>query len=634
MKRTAIVLSVFLILFSFSAVYAAKPGSLSSSCVDSDNGVYPNIAGYVNVDGKISTDSCVAGTNQIIERSCSGTTNYQQVACQTGYACKSNSKTVSISPKTYTLAACEPVTCGNSVIDAGETCDSGTSNGITCTAAYGSSCQYCSSNCQLQTISGGKCGDGIVQPTYEQCDKGTANTDTPCIPTPTQNCTYCDTKCITHTMSIAAPVCGNNKIETGETCDDGNIISGDGCSKSCTKESCGNTICDYMLSGSVYVAETATNCPYDCYIQIVNGTSGNDVFQIKYGHVYVNDIDKGIVTTNVVLNGLDGNDTFTTISTSSQTIYGGNGYDSFWVDSTDKIIDASAEETNGPTNSPVSSVHIVNGYFQPNSTNPSSKPSLDANGQNLSDPYEGVPNYGTYIYANILKVYPSLKVFVDEPEYNDIVQGDMGDCYFMATLSSLADTDPLVIKQAVVSLGDTTTAVRFYRSGLPVYLRLDSDFPTYYGSNLANARTGPDNELWVAFMEKAYAEFRTGANSYPSLAAGWMDIVYNQITNRVAYRMTSPSYTDSTLAQLIDTNIKSGYSQSPATYTTSTNPFVKNHAYVIPSTKNTRLPTNIIVFNVWGNDGATYDSNPSDGLLETSMSTFKSQFSTLCYSAT
>jgi len=37
------------------------------------------------------------------------------------------------------------------------------------------------------------------------------------------------------------PICSNNIIETGETCDDGNIISGDGCSSTCQLEAvCGN----------------------------------------------------------------------------------------------------------------------------------------------------------------------------------------------------------------------------------------------------------------------------------------------------------------------------------------------------------------------------------------------------------
>ena len=35
---------------------------------------------------------------------------------------------------------------------------------------------------------------------------------------------------------VAAPLCGNSVIEIGETCDDGNIIAGDGCSATCQTE--------------------------------------------------------------------------------------------------------------------------------------------------------------------------------------------------------------------------------------------------------------------------------------------------------------------------------------------------------------------------------------------------------------
>lgn len=37
-------------------------------------------------------------------------------------------------------------------------------------------------------------------------------------------------------IAAAAPVCGNSIIETGEQCDDGNTVSGDGCSSTCQTE--------------------------------------------------------------------------------------------------------------------------------------------------------------------------------------------------------------------------------------------------------------------------------------------------------------------------------------------------------------------------------------------------------------
>ena len=38
------------------------------------------------------------------------------------------------------------------------------------------------------------------------------------------------------------PVCGNGVVEAPELCDDGNIVSGDGCDVNCTPTGCGNGV--------------------------------------------------------------------------------------------------------------------------------------------------------------------------------------------------------------------------------------------------------------------------------------------------------------------------------------------------------------------------------------------------------
>lgn len=42
--------------------------------------------------------------------------------------------------------------------------------------------------------------------------------------------------------TLPAPVCGNGKVEADEVCDDGNVVSGDGCDSVCKAESCGDGI--------------------------------------------------------------------------------------------------------------------------------------------------------------------------------------------------------------------------------------------------------------------------------------------------------------------------------------------------------------------------------------------------------
>jgi len=53
-----------------------------------------------------------------------------------------------------------------------------------------------------------------------------------------------DADSVVVTTSIVVTVCGNSIVETGEQCDDGNAVSGDGCSSSCQDEGpvCGNSV--------------------------------------------------------------------------------------------------------------------------------------------------------------------------------------------------------------------------------------------------------------------------------------------------------------------------------------------------------------------------------------------------------
>jgi cysteine-rich repeat protein len=60
--------------------------------------------------------------------------------------------------------------CGDGSVYIGvESCDSGVDNGQLCDAPYGGTCNYCTADCQYQTISGGYCGDEEVNGN-EFCD--------------------------------------------------------------------------------------------------------------------------------------------------------------------------------------------------------------------------------------------------------------------------------------------------------------------------------------------------------------------------------------------------------------------------------------------------------------------------------
>lgn len=321
------------------------------------------------------------------------------------------------------------------------------------------------------------------------------------------------------------------------------------------------------------------------------------------------------------LYGGAGNDLLVSVGGGNDTLYGGQGLDSFWVDGTDNVEDVSADETIGST------VHVIDEFYQPYTDSPGSPMyvSTEIAGQDLPDPDL------TY-YARGYQNFAVRPLFVDGPRYDDVNQGAVGDCYLLASLSSLADTDPNIIKQMIAPLGDGTYAVRFYRDGTEVYLRLDADLPVgLYGNTLAYAGLGPDGQIWVALIEKAYAYFRSGKNSYASIQGGWMADVFHEITNMpTTFRWTSRQ--PEVLYDFLQQSLSAGHAVTMGSYYDASGPIVGAHAYAVKSVFTSDGQEYVTVYNPWGNDGRTWDGNYADGLLTLSIDQVQQYFSAVVVS--
>jgi hypothetical protein len=133
-------------------------------------------------------------------------------------------------------------------------------------------------------------------------------------------------------------------------------------------------------------------------------------------------------------------------------------------------------------------------------------------------------------------------LFVDGASGDDVEQGTDGDCFFMASLSAVAQTHPELIENAIKKNADGTYTVTLHepvygpaahRFGWlgqkaqatlnrlipatgtrPVQVTVDGELPNG-GAFDAHSRTG---ELWPALMEKAYAKL--WGNSYASIDGG------------------------------------------------------------------------------------------------------------------
>jgi hypothetical protein len=306
-----------------------------------------------------------------------------------------------------------------------------------------------------------------------------------------------------------------------------------------------------------------------------------------------------------------GNDTMITVGGGADVLQGGSGVDSFWFDSTDSLLGSTSTETAQKT------IHKITAFAQP-TTNSAQAISLEIAGQSLVEPT------ADYAYSSAWVNQP---LFVGTPKFNDIAQGQVGDCYFLAALSSLAENDPGLIQQSIVALGDGSYAVRFYQNGSETYYRVDAQLPSNGGSPWY-AKLTPQGALWVALEEKAFAQERFGQNDYSSLASGWMDEGYRAVTG-ASYTSQSTSGSADTLAQSMANSLAAGHAVTAASPGGSPAPIIGNHAYNVYSVFNQSGVWYVTVYNPWGFDGTSWDSNSSDGLLTLTASQFQSCFSTV-----
>ncbi|MCS6782793.1 MAG: C2 family cysteine protease, partial [Gloeomargarita sp. SKYG98] len=145
---------------------------------------------------------------------------------------------------------------------------------------------------------------------------------------------------------------------------------------------------------------------------------------------------------------------------------------------------------------------------------------------------------------------------------NDVVQGAVGDCYYLATLASIAHEQPSYIQNMFIDNGDGTFTVRFFNDGVADYVTVDRFLPTNSNGQAVYARWGVDNELWVALAEKAYAQLcesgwaRPGhnSNSYAAIEGGWMDYVIRQVTGLGAQTLYASRIPSDSLVQLVNSN--------------------------------------------------------------------------------
>ena len=192
-------------------------------------------------------------------------------------------------------------------------------------------------------------------------------------------------------------------------------------------------------------------------------------------------------------------------------------------------------------------------------------------------------------------------VLYDQINPNDISQGLLGVCYFLAAVSSLAEYPSRLM--SVINNKKANPfgvySVTLYMAGVPKEIIVDDFFPCFQsGKPLFSRPKG--NEIWVLILEKAWAK---AFGNYIVTESGWID-------EALAYLLGAPtdqividedSKTDDIWNQLMLWD-RERYIMGCATRSTvkKEDGLVPNHAYTILSVHNVSGYRLVKLRNPWG----------------------------------
>ncbi|PKL75066.1 MAG: hypothetical protein CVV27_17285, partial [Candidatus Melainabacteria bacterium HGW-Melainabacteria-1] len=130
-------------------------------------------------------------------------------------------------------------------------------------------------------------------------------------------------------------------------------------------------------------------------------------------------------------------------------------------------------------------------------------------------------------------------IFPKAPSPKDIKQGKMGDCFFLAGLSSIVASDPKAVTNMIKDNGNGTVTVKLFdvegqgdaKTFKPKYITFDKSILHTDFSIREHADTSVP---WVALMEKAYAIHK---GSYTKLGeGGFANDVYEALLGKAAVK--------------------------------------------------------------------------------------------------
>ncbi|MBM4318542.1 MAG: hypothetical protein FJ125_00930, partial [Deltaproteobacteria bacterium] len=219
-------------------------------------------------------------------------------------------------------------------------------------------------------------------------------------------------------------------------------------------------------------------------------------------------------------------------------------------------------------------------------------------------------------------------LFVDGVKPDDVMQGQIGDCYLAAAMAAVAASSPKAIEDAFTPVGKDVWSVRLYRKDYSGGFKaekvvVDSDLPTRGTLNPARpwrSVGGPaygmgttvnekGRELWPSMLEKAFAKWK---GSYEDIGQGGMPgAVMEAILGKEA-DSTYASWTREDEVWKAITSVPKGRPMSAYTrsddkpYEQKKDKVVGCHAYTVLGGEEKAGQKIVKVRNPWGSSGEVF----------------------------
>lgn len=134
-----------------------------------------------------------------------------------------------------------------------------------------------------------------------------------------------------------------------------------------------------------------------------------------------------------------------------------------------------------------------------------------------------VNRFSNYEWKRASDIYENPVIFSDGITPQDVCQGEIGDCYFLCTLSAMAEVPERIIERFISKEVNSAGAykVDFYVNGIETPVIVDDWLPTKYGKPAFGSSN--EEELWVCILEKAWAKlhgsYELTEGGLPTMAA-------------------------------------------------------------------------------------------------------------------